>query len=82
MDYEALVGHYGPSGRVVLSTGFSGYGFTVAPVMGGIVADLIEKDETNYNIAHLDPNRFTEPNQSLMEWWQATGGWNRSWSKL
>lgn len=82
VDFEALVGHYGPSGRVVLSTGFSGYGFTVAPVMGSIVADLIEKEETSYDIAHLDPNRFTEPNASLTEWFQATGGWNRAWSKL
>src|SRR5699024_2438973 len=27
VDFEALVGNYGPSGRVVLATGFSGYGF-------------------------------------------------------
>ncbi|MDN5816267.1 FAD-dependent oxidoreductase [Yaniella sp.] len=82
VDFEALVGNYGPSGRVVLATGFSGYGFTVAPVMGQIVADLVEKDETSYNIEHLSPNRFTEPNNSLAEWWGVTGGWNRSWSKL
>ena len=50
--------------------------------MGQIVADLIEKEETSYNIEHLSPNRFTEPNNSLAEWWGVTGGWNRSWSKL
>lgn len=82
VDYGPLVGHYGPSGRVVLSTGFSGYGFTVAPVMGEIVADLIEKDETGYDIAYLDPNRFTDSSGGLSEWWAETGGWNRKWSKL
>src|SRR5699024_9555084 len=82
VDFEAPVSYCGLSGRVVLATGFSGYGFTVAPVMGQIVADLVEKDETSYNIEHLSPNRFTEPNYSLAEWWGVTGGWNRSWSKL
>lgn len=82
VDFDALVGNYGPSDRVVLATGFSGYGFMVAPVMGQIVADLVETGETSYDITHLDPNRFTEPSGSLSEWWGVTGGWNRSWAKL
>src|SRR5699024_1794411 len=82
VDYGPLVGHYGPSGRVVLSTGFSGYGFTVAPVMGQIVADLIEKDQTSYDIDYPDPNRFPDRTGGLSEWWAETGCWNRKWSKV
>lgn len=82
VDYEALVGNYGPSGRIILATGFSGYGFMVSPVMGEIVADLIEKEETGFNIDHLDPNRFTTEKDNLYEWWAETGSWNRKWGQL
>ncbi|MFC0582766.1 FAD-dependent oxidoreductase [Micrococcoides hystricis] len=82
VDYEALVGNYGPSGRVILATGFSGYGFMVSPVMGEIVADLVEKESTSYNIDHLNPNRFTDNHNNLYDWYAETGSWNRKWAKL
>jgi len=82
VDFDALVGPYGPSGRIVVAAGFSGYGFTVSPVIGKIVADLIERGETKYNIEHLDPSRFVNQQATLSEFWSKTGGWNRHWTQL
>ncbi len=82
VDFDALVGQYGPTGRIVVSAGFSGYGFTVSPVIGKIVADLIETGETRFNIEHLNPHRFTPLQETLSEFWSSIGGWNRRWSQL
>ncbi|WP_030884020.1 N-methyl-L-tryptophan oxidase [Streptomyces sp. NRRL F-5053] len=48
----------GAPGATVL-TGFSGHGFKLAPVFGQIAADLALTGETAYDLAALDPHRFT-----------------------
>lgn len=57
-DGLPIVGRLKNHNNVLLLCGFSGQGFSQAPVMGEIAADLIMKNETNYKIEHLSPNRF------------------------
>ncbi|MCG5217866.1 N-methyl-L-tryptophan oxidase [Streptosporangium sp. KLBMP 9127] len=56
-DGHGLLGSYGPAGRTILATAFSGHGFKLAPVFGDIVADLVETGSTTRGIDHLAPNR-------------------------
>jgi sarcosine oxidase len=58
-DSEAIVGHYGSSGRVIVATGFSGHGFATSPLMGSVAADLATGVEPAINMAPYDPKRFS-----------------------
>lgn len=50
--------HPGSSGRVVLAVGFSGHGFKFVPVIGEIVAELVQQGRTPLDIDFLSPARF------------------------
>ncbi|MGP3937112.1 N-methyl-L-tryptophan oxidase [Nonomuraea sp. KM88] len=50
-------GLLGGHGRTVLAAAFSGHGFKLAPVLGDIIADLVETGATARDIGHLAPNR-------------------------
>jgi sarcosine oxidase len=50
--------HPGAAGRVVLAVGFSGHGFKFCPVVGEIVADLVERGTSRLDIDFLSPSRF------------------------
>jgi sarcosine oxidase len=56
-DGHGLLGPYGPGGRTVIATAFSGHGFKLAPVFGDIIADLVETGATKRQIDHLPPDR-------------------------
>jgi sarcosine oxidase len=58
-DDDFVLGlHPGASGRVVLAVGFSGHGFKFLPVVGEIVADLVQHGETAHDIGFLSPRRL------------------------
>lgn len=57
-DDTAFVGYWKDDERVIVATSFSGYGFKICPVIGGIVADLATSGTTPYDISHLSPGRF------------------------
>jgi sarcosine oxidase len=57
-DGTAVVDHLPGHERVVISAGFSGYGFKMAPVIGDIVADLVLNEETTLPVAHMRADRF------------------------
>jgi len=44
--------------RIVVAAGFSGHGFKFVPVVGEVVADLVIRGETSYDLGFLSPNRF------------------------
>ena len=52
----ALPGH--PS--IILAGGFSGHGYKFTPVVGEIVADLVEDRSPPYDLSHFDPARLQE----------------------
>jgi sarcosine oxidase len=60
-DETAIVDHVPGSPGVVVGAGFSGYGFKMAPVIGGIVADLVMDGDTAHPIAHMRADRFPGP---------------------
>lgn len=57
-DGLPIVGSLQEDQNTILVCGFSGQGFSQAPVMGEIAADLAINNETDYDIGHLSPNRF------------------------
>ncbi len=58
-DDDFVLGmHPGSSGRVVLAVGFSGHGFKFVPVVGEIVADLVQDGQSRLDIDFLSPARF------------------------
>jgi sarcosine oxidase subunit beta len=50
---------------LVHAFGFSGHGFELGPVMGGIVAQLVLDGGTNRPIARFAPDRFDTGNKQL-----------------
>ena len=46
--------------RVVVAAGFSGHGFKFVPVVGEVIADLITRGETSYDLEFLAPTRFSD----------------------
>jgi sarcosine oxidase len=58
-DETAIMGHWGGSGRVIVATAFSGYGFKICPITGRIAAELAATGDTEYDISHMDPARLT-----------------------
>jgi glycine/D-amino acid oxidase-like deaminating enzyme len=47
----------GPSG-LVIATGMSGHGFGLAPVVGTVVADIVEGAETGFDLRPFRLSRF------------------------
>lgn len=50
--------HPGGAGKVVLAIGFSGHGFKFVPVVGEIVADLVQHGRSRLELDFLSPQRF------------------------
>lgn len=57
-DDHALVGRLPEHPEIILMSGYSGHGFKLAPVMGEIACDLIQRDTSRHHIDHLNPGRF------------------------
>ena len=47
--------------RVVVAAGFSGHGFKFVPVIGEVVADLVTRGQTDFDLDFLSPARFLAP---------------------
>lgn len=58
-DGHAVIGTLPELPGVTVLTGFSGHGFKMAPVLGGIAADLALEGSTEHDITHLSPTRYT-----------------------
>lgn len=57
-DEHPIVGVVPGLKHTYIMGGYSGHGFKLAPVMGKIGLDLVEKGETTFDISHLNPERF------------------------
>jgi sarcosine oxidase len=61
-DHDFVLGMApGFDDRVVVAAGFSGHGFKFVPVVGEVVADLVLRGETPYDLGFLAPTRFSDP---------------------
>ncbi|GGN60075.1 N-methyl-L-tryptophan oxidase [Oceanobacillus indicireducens] len=58
-DNHAMLGALSNLKNVFIASGFSGHGFKLAPTIGKIISELIIHGKTNYDVSHLDPNRFS-----------------------
>ncbi|MFP5068238.1 N-methyl-L-tryptophan oxidase [Pseudonocardia nantongensis] len=56
-DHDFVLGHHPAQENVVLACGFSGHGFKFVPVVGEIVADLVQHGRTAHPIDLFDPTR-------------------------
>jgi sarcosine oxidase len=56
-DDHFVIGPATSSGRIVVAGPMAGHGFKFAPVVGGIVADLVLEGRTGYPIEPFDPGR-------------------------
>src|SRR4029450_9461028 len=56
-DASRVLGPRGGTSQVVLACGFSGHGFKFVPVVGEIVADLVQTGTTPHDIALFDVDR-------------------------
>lgn len=59
-DMAPVVGPRDDDERVVLAVGMSGQGFKFSPMIGSIVADLVEKNSSSDQLALMQPARFTK----------------------
>ena len=58
-DHDFVLGRVpGFDDRVVVAAGFSGHGFKFVPVIGEVIADLVDRGETSYDLNFLSPDRF------------------------
>ena len=57
-DHNFVVGPHPDSARVTVVSACSGHGFKFASVMGEVVADLVTKGKSTYDISFLSPGRF------------------------
>jgi sarcosine oxidase len=48
----------GTEDRVLIAAGFSGHGFKFVPVIGEVLADLVETGATRFDLDFLSPRRF------------------------
>jgi sarcosine oxidase len=64
-DEHFVLGPHPAHPEVVLAGGFSGHGFKFVPVVGEIVADLVEAGATPRDIALFDPARLQTGGPSL-----------------
>jgi sarcosine oxidase len=56
-DDHFVIGRLADTPQVVAACGFSGHGFKFVPVVGQIVADLVDTGSTAYDISMFDPYR-------------------------
>ena len=56
-DDHFVIGRLDDMPQVVVACGFSGHGFKFVPVVGEIVADLVQTGSTAYDISMFDPYR-------------------------
>jgi sarcosine oxidase len=57
-DRHFLIGLHPAHPNVAFAGGFSGHGFKFAPVVGEVLADLVDRGRTDWNIAMFRPGRF------------------------
>jgi len=57
-DGQPIIGTVGDTGNVIVAAGFSGRGFKMAPVVGGILADLAIGQRSHLDIRRWSPDRF------------------------
>lgn len=57
-DHHFAIGPHPMTEAVLVAGGFSGHGFKLAPVIGEVLADLVEKGSTEREVALFDPRRF------------------------
>jgi sarcosine oxidase len=60
-DHHFLIDHHPEHAHVALAAGFSGHGFKFAPVVGEILADLVEKGETDLPAGMFRLGRLAPP---------------------
>jgi sarcosine oxidase len=57
-DEHFIIGRHPDHAQVFLAAGFSGHGFKFCPVVGEIIADLVEGGATSHDISLFDVARF------------------------
>lgn len=57
-DHHFIIDQHPDEERVVLAAGFSGHGYKFAPMVGEILADLVEHGQTNHPIEMFRIDRF------------------------
>ena len=57
-DEHFIIGRHPAHPQVSFAAGFSGHGFKFCPVVGEIMADLVERGSTPHDISLFDPARF------------------------
>jgi sarcosine oxidase len=57
-DEHFIIGRHPEFPQVSFAAGFSGHGFKFCPVVGEIMADLVERGATRHDISLFDPERF------------------------
>jgi sarcosine oxidase len=58
-DEHFVIGRHPAYPSVVIAAGFSGHGFKFAPVVGTLLAELVDAPTTSWDIELFDPTRFT-----------------------
>ena len=59
-DDDFIIDHHPTNQDVIITAGFSGHGFKFTSVVGEIVTDLVEKDNSDYPIEFLKLKRFSK----------------------
>ena len=57
---DFIIDHHPANEDVIITAGFSGHGFKFTSVVGEIVTDLVEKDNSDYPIEFLKLKRFSK----------------------
>lgn len=57
-DGQPIVGHTDDTGAITVAAGFSGRGFKMAPVVGGILVDLAVSGSSDIDLSAWAPDRF------------------------
>jgi sarcosine oxidase len=63
-DQNFVLARHPAHDRVFVACGFSGHGFKFASVIGEVLADLVTRGTTRFDIGFLDPARFTAPGRA------------------
>ena len=59
-DDDFIIDHHPANEDVIITAGFSGHGFKFTSVVGEIVTDLVEKDNSDYPTEFLKLKRFSK----------------------
>jgi len=63
-DQNFVLARHPACDRVFIACGFSGHGFKFASVIGEVLADLVTRGATQFEIGFLDPARLTAPGRA------------------